>query len=191
MCDEPHVDLERRNFLAKATTALGGLGIAAIGLPFLKSWLPSARTIAQGGSVEVNISQLPVGGLMTVAWRGQPIWIIRRSSQEISALKQVESLLRDPQSHESEQPAYAKNEYRSLKPDILVLVGICTHLGCVPTFKPEMGSLFPDWQGGFYCPCHGSKYDLAGRVFKGVPAPSNLVVPPYQFIDPNILVIGA
>jgi ubiquinol-cytochrome c reductase iron-sulfur subunit len=189
MDDQTPIDLNRRKFLADATTALGTLGLAALAIPFLKSWLPSAKTLAQGGPIEIDISQLPVGGLMTVAWRGQPIWIVRRSSEELTRLVGFESELRDPLSHESEQPDYAKNQYRSIKPEVLVLVGICTHLGCVPTFKPEMGSLTPDWKGGFYCPCHGSKYDLSGRVFKGVPAPLNLAVPSYQFINPNKILI--
>ena len=190
MMQEQQIDHSRRAFLAHATTALGTLGLAGLALPFLRSWLPSAKTIAQGSSIEVDISHLPFGGLMSVAWRGQPIWIVRRSEQQLQELARNSAELRDPLSNESEQPVYAKNTHRSLKPDVLVLVGICTHLGCVPIFKPEIGSLTPDWQGGFYCPCHGSKYDFAGRVFKGVPAPLNLAVPIYKFIDANKLSIG-
>jgi ubiquinol-cytochrome c reductase iron-sulfur subunit len=190
MDDSNSVDLNRRKFLGTATTILGTLGLASIAVPFLRSWLPSSRTLAQGGSVEVDISQLPEGGLMTIPWRGQPIWILRRTVNELNKLTTMQSFLKDPSSSTSSQPDFAKNEHRSLRPEILVLVGICTHLGCVPSYKPEIGSLSPDWQGGFYCPCHGSKYDLSGRVYKGAPAPENLAVPPYQFLDKNKLLIG-
>lgn len=190
MNDSNSIDLNRRKFLGTATAILGTLGLATIAVPFLRSWLPSSRTLSQGGSVEVDISQLPQGGLMTIPWRGQPIWILRRTDAELKKLNNMDLLLKDPNSTTSIQPIFAKNQHRSLHPEILVLVGICTHLGCVPSYKPEIGSLSPDWQGGFYCPCHGSKYDLSGRVYKGAPAPENLTVPPYQFIDTNKLLIG-
>jgi len=184
------IDTQRRQFLGQTTAALSGLGLVGLAFPFLSSWLPSSRTLSQGGSVEVDLSHLPEGGLMTVSWRGQPIWIMRRNAQDLQDLSLLNDLLRDPQSQSNQQPNFAKNIHRSIKPEVLVLVAVCTHLGCVPSFKPERGSLTPDWLGGFYCPCHGSKYDLAGRVYKGVPAPSNLQVPPYSFLSDTVLVIG-
>jgi ubiquinol-cytochrome c reductase iron-sulfur subunit len=143
-----------------------------------------------GAPVKIDISKLEPGAQLTVEWRGQPIWVIHRTDGMVDKLKQLDGLLRDPESLHDQQPKYAQNEYRSIKPEYLVLVGICTHLGCVPMYKPDAGSLDPSWPGGFFCPCHGSRFDLAGRVFKGVPAPLNLVVPPYYYEGDTVIVVG-
>lgn len=184
--------LSRRRFLSVATgiTAAVGAGFAAV--PFISSWQPSARARALGAPVEVDISKLEDGALMKVTWRGKPVSILRRSSEMLSRLENEKVDLRDPDSEEDQQPSYARNEFRSIKPEVLVIVSNCTHLGCVPTSRFEVApaDLGPDWVGGFFCPCHGSKFDLAGRVFAGVPAPTNLVVPPYRFVDDKTLVIG-
>ena len=188
------VDEGRRHFLLVATSAVGIIGAAATAVPFLASWRPSARAQALGVPVEADISKLQIGELMKVEWRGQAIYIVRRTADVIDKLAAHDGNLRDPQSLESDQPDYAKNQARSLKPEVLVLIGVCTHLGCAPLPKfaavndAQVGT---DWPGGFYCPCHGSKFDLAGRVFKDVPAPLNLRVPPYYFSSDNTLVIGA
>lgn len=182
---------QRRSFLGYLSSLLGVIGIGALGIPFLSAWWPSKKTLDQGAPIEVDITDLPPGGLLTVPWRGQPIWVLRRTPKEIETLKtQINPDLRDPTSTESEQPKDAKNPYRSLREDILVMVALCTHLGCIPSYKPEQGSVSPQWEGGFYCPCHGSSYDLAGRVFKGVPAPKNMAVPPYKFLSENKILIG-
>lgn len=181
----------RRKLLLRATTAVGGLGLAAASYPFLASLAPSGRARAQGGPVEIGISGLPPGELITVEWRSKPVWVLRRSPEMLSRLKALRVELSDPDSEvESQQPPYARNPMRSAEPEYLVAVGLCTHLGCVPSFQPAPESLQPGWPGGFYCPCHGSKFDLAGRVFKGSPAPTNLVVPPYSLASPGQLVIG-
>jgi ubiquinol-cytochrome c reductase iron-sulfur subunit len=184
-------DAERRRFLIGATSVIGGIGLACAAFPFLSSWTPSVRAKALGAPVEVDISKMEPGQKLTVAWRGQPVFIVRRSLETLNQLEHFTSDLRDPLSHESQQPAYAANIPRSIKPDILVLIGICTHLGCVPLYKPEKGVVEAGWNGGFFCPCHGSKYDLAGRVYKGVPAPLNLPVPPYQYLKDSLLLIGS
>lgn len=182
---------QRRSFLGYLSGLLGAVGIGALGIPFLSAWWPSKKTLDQGAPIEVDITDLPPGGLLTVPWRGQPIWVLRRTPKEIETLKtQVNQDLRDPTSSESEQPKNAQNTYRSVREDILVMVALCTHLGCIPSYKPEQGSVSPKWEGGFYCPCHGSSYDLAGRVFKGVPAPKNMAVPPYKFLSQNKILIG-
>jgi ubiquinol-cytochrome c reductase iron-sulfur subunit len=188
-----NVDGGRRHFLLMATTAVGAVGAVATAVPFLASWRPSARAKAMGGPVEADISKLAIGELMKVEWRGQAIYIVRRTDDMVAKLEANKDQLRDPDSVESEQPAYAKNVNRSLKPEYLVLVGVCTHLGCAPLGKFEVGdaTVAADWPGGFYCPCHGSKFDLAGRVFKDVPAPLNLAVPPYSFGANGTLIIGA
>lgn len=181
----------RRRFLGYLSGALGAIGLGAVGLPFLASWWPSKKTLDQGAPIEVDISDLPEGGLLTVPWRGKPIWILRRTPAEIAQIRSgITGHLRDPDSQQSIQPQATQNPYRSLREDILVLVALCTHLGCVPSYKPESGSVSPEWEGGFYCPCHGSSYDISGRVFKGVPAPTNMTVPPYEFLSPNRLRIG-
>ncbi len=184
------VDKERRRFLVTATAVMGGVGLAATAVPFTASLLPSSKTAAEGGPVKVDISQLAPGAEMTVAWRKKPVWIIRRTEAALAELKKHTDKLRDPDSHVDQQPAYARNPYRSIKPEYLVLIGICTHLGCIPTYTPNVGELNADWPGGFFCPCHGSTFDLAGRVFKGVPAPINLEVPAYTFLDDHTILIG-
>lgn len=195
---EQEINTGRRRFLTATSAVVGGVGVACAAVPFVKSWLPSAKAELAGAPVTVDISKLEPGQRLMVGsnvpqWRGQPIWIIRRTPEALSALPELDGRLRDPKSENAEQqPEYARNEYRSIKPDVLVLVGICTHLGCSPLFE---GKLEPkpydsEWKGGFFCPCHGSKFDLAGRVFQGVPAPYNLKVPPYRFIDDNRIEIG-
>ncbi len=187
------IDHGRRRMLVAATTAMGGVGAAYVAAPFILSMQPSARAQAAGAPVEVDIGKLELGQLMTVAWRGKPVWILNRSKEMLDNMKTLDSQLRDPHSDElTQQPIYAKNDHRSINPEYMVMVGICTHLGCAPTFRPEVApvDLGPKWKGGFFCPCHGSTYDLAGRVYKGVPAPSNLVVPPYHFTLSTHLVIG-
>lgn len=184
------INLERRQFLATATSVLGGVGLGAALGPFVSSWKPSVRTEALGSPVTVDISHLEVGQKLTVSWRGQPVFVIRRSQEELARLSALDTLLRDPTSEQSVQPEAARNRYRSLKQEYLVLMGVCTHLGCVPLFEPVPNQVEADWPGGFFCPCHGSKYDLAGRVYKGVPAPLNLAVPPYYFQKETLLVIG-
>lgn len=186
------VDTSRRRFLTAATSAVGGAGVAAAAYPFLASLQPSAREEARGAPVEVDVSKLEPGGLMTVEWRSKPIWIVRRTEAMLESLDEHAEVLRDPKSKESQQPSYAANRHRSIRPEILVLVAICTHLGCIPSYRPEHPA--PDihsvWDGGFFCPCHGSMYDLAGRVYQGVPAPLNLPVPPHRFAGESVLVVG-
>lgn len=184
------VDENRRKFLAGATCAVGAAGVVAGSVPFIASMLPSRSAIAAGGPVRVKVDKMKVGDQMTVIWRGRPIWIIRRDEKMLSTLPALESELRDPKSNVHQQPDYARNEYRSRKKEYLVLVGICTHLGCAPTYRPDAGGVAVDWKGGFFCSCHGSKFDFAGRVFKGVPAPINLEVPPYVFLSENEIMIG-
>ena len=183
-------DHSRRRFLTAATTVLGGVGSAFVAVPFIGSWLPSAKTQGIGAPIDVDISKLEAGNMLTLLWRGKPIFVLKRTPEALASLPKVENELRDPASAESEQPAYAQNEDRSIKPDILVVIGVCTHLGCVPSYRPEVGSVEPTWDGGFFCPCHGSKYDLAGRVYKGVPAPLNLAVPPYRYVSDSTIRIG-
>jgi ubiquinol-cytochrome c reductase iron-sulfur subunit len=189
------VDGGRRHFLLVATTVTGVVGAAMTAVPFLASWKPSARAQALGAPADADISKLEPGAIMKVMWRGQAIFIVRRTPEMVATLTTpaVTGSLRDPESAESEQPEYAKNDVRSLKPEFLVLVGVCTHLGCAPMdrFQPQDAELGATWPGGFYCPCHGSKFDLAGRVFKDVPAPLNLRVPPYRFVNDGVLQIGA
>lgn len=189
------IDGGRRHFLLVATTVTGIAGAALTAVPFLASWKPSARAQALGAPVEADISKIDPGAIIKVNWRGQAIYIVRRTAEMLATLSApaVVNNLRDPDSKESEQPDYAKNTNRSLKPEYLVLVGVCTHLGCAPMdrFQPQDAELGPTWPGGFYCPCHGSKFDLAGRVFKDVPAPLNLRVPPYRFLNEGAIQIGA
>ena len=187
---EEKIDRGRRRFLTGATSVIGGVGALYAAVPFVGSWFPTAKAEALGAPVEVNLGKLSAGAQLTVEWRGQPVWIIKRSQDMIESLSKLDGKLRDPSSEEPQQPSYITKPYRSINPEYLVLVGLCTHLGCVPLFRPEVGSIEASWQGGFFCPCHGSKFDLAGRVFKGVPAPTNLVVPPYRFVSDNVVVIG-
>jgi ubiquinol-cytochrome c reductase iron-sulfur subunit len=187
------VNSGRRRFLTTTTAVVGGAGAIVAAVPFIKSWQPSARAQVAGAPVTEDISKLEVGQRVIVQWRGQPVWIIRRTPEMLAALPAQDARLRDPNSENPEQqPEYAKNPHRSIRPEIAVLVGTCTHLGCSPTFKPELAPqpFDAEWKGGFYCPCHNSRFDLAGRVYQGVPAPTNLKVPPYRFADDNHIEIG-
>lgn len=186
------VNKGRRRFLLGATSAIGAVGAVGIATPFVASWNPSAKAKAAGAPVKADISKLEVGQQMIVEWRGQPVWVVRRSKQTVADLSKLDDQLADPSSAVEQQPAYAQNEYRSINPEIAVLLGICTHLGCSPTYRPEIApeDLGDKWLGGFLCPCHGSRFDLAGRVYKGVPAPTNLVVPPHRFVDDSVIEVG-
>ena len=186
------VDLKRRRFLTATASIVGGVGVVAVAVPFISSMEPSARAQAAGAPVEADISKLEPGQIMTVPWRGKPVWVLNRTKAVLDTLPTLDKLLLDPHSNESEQPKNCKNEDRSIKPEYLVMVGICTHLGCSPTYRPDIAppDLGPDWKGGFFCPCHGSRYDLAGRVFKGMPAPLNMVVPPYRYLTDTRVRIG-
>ena len=190
---EANVNNGKRRFLVVATSVAGGAAAVAVAVPFVASMFPSARAKAAGAPVEVDISKVEPGMMIRAEWRSKPVWIVHRTSDMLESLKKVDSRVADPDSERPMQPAYAKNEYRSRKPEWLVLVGICTHLGCSPSDKLKAGpdsGLGEEWPGGFFCPCHGSKFDLAGRVFKDVPAPTNLEVPKYQFLTDTRLVIG-
>ncbi|HEY5897465.1 MAG TPA: ubiquinol-cytochrome c reductase iron-sulfur subunit [Burkholderiales bacterium] len=191
MNEHEKVDKTRRNLVVATSVVGGAVGLGAAA-PFVASMWPSERARAAGAPIEVDVSRIAPGELAVFEWRGKPVWVLRRTQEMIASLKTIEPRLSDPKSKASEQPTYAENEHRSAKPDLLVLVGVCTHLGCSPQEKPaeakaEMGA---DWPGGFYCPCHGSKFDFAGRVFNGSPAPTNLVVPPYTVVSDNKVVIG-
>ena len=187
------VDTGRRHFLTVATVATGAVGAAFVAVPFLASWKPSARAKAMGAPVEVDVSKLEPGAMLKVEWRGKAIFVVNRTPQMLAQLEGVDAQLRDPGSDESEQPEFAKNPARAMKPEYLVLVGVCTHLGCAPLDKFAQGdvTVAADWPGGFFCPCHGSKFDMSGRVFKDVPAPTNLPVPPYSFLSDARILIGA
>ncbi|QIL85083.1 ubiquinol-cytochrome c reductase iron-sulfur subunit [Vibrio sp. HDW18] len=181
----------RRRFLTATTAVVGGLGVAAVAVPFIKSWNPSAKAKAAGAPVEVEIGKLEEGQMIRVEWRGKPVWIVRRSGAIIEDLKNHANQLRDANSQQLQQPNYAQNIYRSIKPEYFIAVGICTHLGCSPTYLPD--SFSEQVQGvksGFFCPCHGSKFDMAGRVFQAVPAPLNLVIPPHMYLSDTRVVIG-
>ena len=187
------IDHGRRRMLLAATAAMGGVGVAYVATPFVLSMDPSAKAKAAGAPIEVDISKLEPGQLLTVEWRGKPVWILRRTKQMLDALPELDPLLRDPNCNELEQqPSYAKNPYRAINPEYMVMIGICTHLGCSPTYRPEFAppDLGPQWKGGFFCPCHGSRFDLSGRVFAGVPAPKNLAVPPYKFLSNTQIIVG-
>ncbi|ARD23813.1 ubiquinol-cytochrome c reductase iron-sulfur subunit [Shewanella sp. 1_MG-2023] len=185
------VDTGRRRFLTAATAVVGGAGAVAVAVPFIKSWNPSAKAKAAGAPVEVNISKVEPGQLIRVEWRGKPVWVVRRTDAILSELPKLDGQLRDPASEELQQPEYAANPARSIKPEFFIAVGICTHLGCSPTYLPDsFGEQVEGVTAGFFCPCHGSKFDMAGRVFQGVPAPLNLVVPPHQYVDDGTVLIG-
>ena len=187
------VDAGRRRFLTLTTTVVGGAGVVAAVWPFLASLKPSERAKALGAPVTVDISKIEPGQQITVAWRGQPVWFVRRTPDMLTSITKVPaSELRDPDSNEDQQPAYAKNIDRSIKPEMLVMVGVCTHLGCTPTFRPDHPApeIRADWPGGYFCPCHGSTYDLSGRVYQAVPAPLNLAVPPHHYANDNTVVVG-
>jgi len=186
------VDTARRRFLTLATSGIGAFGAGAVAWPFLASLKPSERAKALGAPVVADISKVGEGQLVIYPWRGKPVWVVRRTSEMLDGLPKVVDDLRDPHSEEPQQPSYAQNDVRSIKPEYLVMIGSCTHLGCSPTFRPDHPApeISSNWQGGFYCPCHGSKFDLAGRVYKGVPAPLNLVVPPHRYDNDTTIVIG-
>ena len=181
------VDNSRRRFLTTATVVVGAAGTVAAAVPFVLSWSPSAKARSAGAPVQADISKLEPGQQIIVKWRGKPVWVVRRDKNALATLAKVADDLRDAASDESKQPDYAKNEHRSIKPEYLIVEGICTHLGCSPTYRPEITT---DFQGGFFCPCHGSKFDFAGRVYAGVPAPTNLTIPPHYFINDGLILIG-
>jgi ubiquinol-cytochrome c reductase iron-sulfur subunit len=190
---EQQPDKGRRCMLVAASTVAGGVATVAAGVPFVASMFPSERAKAAGAPVEADISKLAPGERMTVEWRGKPVWIVRRTPEMLDTLKKNADRVSDPQSKKVMQPKYATNEMRSIKPEFLVLVGICTHLGCSPVekFQAQAEAFASDWKGGFFCPCHGSLFDLAGRVYKNKPAPDNLIVPPHKYLaDGKTIVIG-
>lgn len=183
----------RRRFLTAATSVVGAAGAVGVAVPFVGSWNPSAKAKAAGAPVKANLSKLEPGQMITVEWRGKPVYVVRRTEETMANLLKVDDLVRDPKSEEPQQPDYAKNPGRAIKDEYLVLLGLCTHLGCAPMYRPEVGAADlggDQWQGGFFCPCHGSKFDLAGRVYKGVPAPVNLEVPPHSYESDSLLVVG-
>lgn len=186
------INKSKRRFLIAASGAVGGIAVAAVAVPFITSMLPSERAKAAGAPVEADISKIEAGAMLTVEWRGKPVWIINRNKEMLDLLSKHDDRLSDPKLDvTTQQPDYCKNADRSIKPNLMVIVGICTHLGCSPNPKLQAGAdMGPEWPGGFFCPCHGSKFDLAGRVFKGSPAPINLVVPPHKYINDAMLLIG-
>jgi ubiquinol-cytochrome c reductase iron-sulfur subunit len=187
------VDTSKRKFLIAATSAVGGVAAAGVAVPLVMSMMPSARAKAAGAPVEVDISKVEPGMLLTVEWRGKPVWVVNRTKEMLDGLPKIDGQLTDPNSEQPQQPEYCKNATRSIKPEYLVAVGICTHLGCSPSEKLKPGAdsgLGADWPGGFFCPCHGSRFDLAARVYKNVPAPTNLVIPPHQYLSDTKLLIG-
>lgn len=190
---EQPINKGRRRFLTATTAVVGAVGAGCAAVPFIKSWNPSARAQLAGAPVTVDISGLETGARLVNEWRGQPIWIVKRSPDVLKSLPMLDSRLSDPKSdNKDQQPAYITGELRSIKPEISVLVGLCTHLGCSPEMKAEIRPepFDPEWKGGYFCPCHKSRFDMSGRVFKGVPAPTNLVVPPHHYQDDNTIIIG-
>ena len=190
---EQEIDLKKRRFLTNATSVVGAVGVGFVMVPFLSSWMPSARAKAAGAPVDVDISKLEDGQLVRVLWRKKPVWVFKRDKDTVARLDTLNDVLVDPNNEEPQQPDYAKNKWRSINPEIAVIIGICTHLGCSPTYRPEVGAADlggDEWQGGFYCPCHGSKFDLAGRVYKNTPAPINLAIPPYHFVSDTLIRLG-
>jgi ubiquinol-cytochrome c reductase iron-sulfur subunit len=188
---EKDTDRSKRIFLT-VTTAVGGVAAVGAAVPFAASMLPSERAKAIGAPVEVDVSKLGPGEMMRVEWRGKPVWVLRRTPEMLQSIEAADNLVQDPSLKVDQQPGYAKNEARAIKPEYLVLVGVCTHLGCSPQYKPKEMSpdMGQDWVGGFYCPCHGSKFDYAGRVFKGAPAPTNLEVPPHMYLSDTTILVG-
>ncbi len=186
------VDNEKRRFLTQAASVVGAVGVSLVAVPFVSSMRPSAKAEALGAPVEVDIEKLESGQRLVVLWRGKPVWILKRTQDALASLVELDAELLDPRSEQSIQPVNSQNEARSIRPEILVAIGVCTHLGCSPVFRPEVApaDLGADWKGGFFCPCHGSKFDLAGRVYKGVPAPMNLEIPPYYFANDHRIVVG-
>jgi ubiquinol-cytochrome c reductase iron-sulfur subunit len=189
----PDVDEKKRRLLIVATGAAGAVAGAGVAAPFLASWFPSARALAAGAPVEFDISKMEPGQQVTIEWRGKPVWILKRTPEMVKNLQGHDPILVDPESKSAQQPPYVKGPGRSIKPEVFVVEGVCTHLGCSPTLKKEIGAasdMGGDWPGGYYCPCHNSRFDLAARVFKGSPAPSNLTVPPHRYASETMLVIG-
>ena len=188
------IDESRRHFLTLATVVAGAVGTVMAAVPFVSSMEPSARAKALGGPTDIDVSKIEPGAQIKSQWRGKPLWVVQRPKAVTDGLTKLDGLVRDPHSKEPQQPSYCDNEYRSIKPELFVVVGVCTHLGCSPLYKPQPGDSDPQvgagWPGGFFCPCHGSKYDLAGRVFKGVPAPLNLQVPPYKYLSDAAIRVG-
>ncbi len=187
------IDTSRRRFLTTTASVVGGAGAVATTIPFISTLSPSAKTKAIGAPIEVDIGELQPGERKIVQWQGKPVWILRRDNTSLDGIKSLDGEVRDPASDEAQQPEYAKNEYRSVKPEYLIVLGLCTHLGCSPTFvNADEGAShnLSGWKGGFFCPCHGSRFDLAGRVYKGVPAPTNLVVPPHMYLSETKVLIG-
>ncbi len=188
------VNKTRRRMLIGATSVVGAVGVVGAAIPFVGSWNPSAKAKAAGAPVKVNLSKIEPGQMITVEWRGKPVYIVRRTQAVLDALKDVVPLISDPESEKSIQPTYAKNFDRSIKPEYSILLGVCTHLGCAPLYRPDVAAADlggeGKWFGGFFCPCHGSKYDLAGRVYTGVPAPFNLEVPPHKYVSDAVVIIG-
>lgn len=187
-----NVDRSKRRLLIAATTAAGGVAAAGAATPFILSWMPSERAKAAGAPVEVDVSAIAPGTMMNVEWQGKPVWVVNRTKEMLDGLDKNKDVLVDPDSSIPQQPDYSQNATRSIKPEYLVVLGICTHLGCSPTFRPEFApaDLGSDWVGGWFCPCHGSRFDMAGRVFKGAPAPTNLIVPPHKYLDDGRLLVG-
>jgi len=187
---EGDVDLSRRKFLTQATIATGAVGAAFAAVPFIESWSPSERARAQGAPTTVDLSKVEPGQMVTPVWRKPPVYVVRRTPDMLARVAGHDGALKDPTSEYSDQPPYAKNPLRSRTPEFLVLFGICTHLGCLPKQRFSAGELYPSWPGGFFCPCHGSRFDLAGRVFDGSPASVNLRIPPYSYPNPTTLIVG-
>lgn len=190
--ENQEINQSRRRFLTLATAGAGGVAALGVATPFLASFFPSEKAKAAGAPVEVDVSKIEAGQLVTAEWQGKPIWVLNRTEKQQKDLASLNSAVADPNSEVEQQPEYCKNEMRSIKPNIFVAIGICTHLGCSPTFRPDVApaDLGADWKGGFFCPCHGSKFDLAGRVYKGVPAPTNLIIPPYKYLSDTTILVG-
>jgi ubiquinol-cytochrome c reductase iron-sulfur subunit len=186
------VNAGRRRFLVAATSVVGAAGAVGAAVPFVGSWFPSAKAKAAGAPVKVNIGKIEPGQQMVAEWRGQPVFILRRTEEALANLGRLTDTVADPSSESSDQPTYVDPQVRSIKPEVLIVVGLCTHLGCSPSFRPEVAApdLGADWLGGYFCPCHGSKYDLAGRVYKGQPAPLNLPVPPHTYETDSVVIVG-
>ena len=190
--DNHEINNGRRRFLILATSGAGGVAALGVATPFVASFFPSEKAKAAGAAVEIDVSKIESGQMMTAEWQGKPIWVVNRTAQQLKDLKALDGAVSDPKSEVEQQPENCKNETRSIKPNIFVAIGICTHSGCSPTYRPDVApaDLGSAWKGGFFCPCHGSKFDMAGRVYKGVPAPTNLVVPPYKYLSDTTVLVG-
>ena len=190
--DNHEINNGRRRFLILATSGAGGVAALGVATPFVASFFPSEKAKAAGAAVEIDVSKIESGQMMTAEWQGKPIWVVNRTAQQLKDLKALDGAVSDPKSEVEQQPENCKNETRSIKPNVFVAIGICTHLGCSPTYRPDVApaDLGSAWKGGFFCPCHGSKFDMAGRVYKGVPAPTNLVVPPYKYLSDTTVLVG-